>query len=279
MLTIEEIENRIWDTWDTGGINEEDYREFEEIINKNNPEDNPELIRLLAEIHIHHSNQLLRNAADLCYEYLPTYPDHVRIHDYFNIGMKGIESDFKKRSHNKIIKFYKKFLEEHPKSIIARRLLIENLISNYRFDESLYEIDKFEKINGSKYYMDVHIGEIQFLKGNKERAFEIWDKVLADNNSEYRAYFSVADLLASYGVYEKAIPLYEKSFYLQIKPRNIDGLISLSQIYEIKELPVKRLEVVKLILEVYRNDYNVIDGVEVDEWKNLVERLGIEIKK
>lgn len=143
MKSFEFIENIIFDTWDVGGISDEEYTEFEESLLELE-KDNPEVIRLLAEVYIHKSNHILQKAADLCLDGLEKYPAHTGICDYYNIAANGYNVDFKKRNRMRVIDDLARVRSRRPESTITRRILIENLISNYRFDDAIVEIKGFK---------------------------------------------------------------------------------------------------------------------------------------
>ncbi len=272
---LEEITELVWSTWYTKEIEDNEFNRIKEELDKIYKEtNNPECLWLLSELYVHKSNSNKRNGVKYALKGLAKDYNNVGLHDNFVVCSDGTTVDFKKRNNNKIIEYYYDFIEAHPDSLIARRILIENLIDNYRLKEAMHEVQEAYKIAGNKTYLiEFYEGEILFKKGHQEKAMEFWQRICERNKDNYLCYFLLADECANYGMYYTAIEYYKHSFRLQKPPRRIDSLESMVQIYEIKRNYLEALNTVNLILHVYEKDYGLIEGEELKPYLQDKERF------
>lgn len=272
MEYIDRIKDKPWSTWTTEEINN---KEYEQIINNleflyQNTQDS-ECLWLLSELCIHKSNSLKRNGLGYAKKGLSLAFDKPGLHDNHTVCSNGILPDFTKRNHHKLISFYYDFIAKYPESIIAKRIIIEHLIDNYRLTEATEII---ESIKERTFFFEFYKGQILYLQGKHEQAIALWEKTCTEHSENYICYFLYADQLARFARYEKALEYYEKSFQLQQKPRRIDSLIASWQIHEIQKNYQKALEILDLIITVYEQDYEVFQNDdEVLEYIQEKERL------
>ncbi len=268
--TIEQVKDILWSSWYTNGLSDDDYSRYkQEMIEGFNSTNDPEYLFVLSELDVHWMNHKRREIIPTLVDGLKLDDEHSGLHDNLVVAMSGIQADFKKQNKYKLIDFYYRFIDEHPNSLIARRILIENLISNYRFTEAEVQIDYALPLAKDKsFYLLIHIGEIKYMSGNHDEAFSIWNDIIQKFPDDFRCVFAIADLYASFALYDRAIDLYKKSFELQAAPRKIDSLQSLVQIYEIEKDFGNALNITHLILKVYEEDYNLIDGEEVQIYRD-----------
>ncbi|CEN78268.1 tetratricopeptide repeat protein [Paraclostridium sordellii] len=259
---LEEIKNLLWSTWDTTEIG---YNEFniikEKLIQLYEQTNDPECFAIISELHIHKSNSHKRNAREYALKGIKEDINDSFLHGNFAIASNGYWTDFIKRNHNDLIEFYYYFTKKHPEVFIARRLLITNLIDNYRFEEALEEIEnglKFE--NEKNYLLHIYKGEILFRKGRIDEAFEIWSETCRAYSENYICYMAIGNQLANFARYDESIEYLKKSFLVQKIPRKIDALIALVQIFEIKKDYEEALKYTDLILQVYEKDYKIVNG-------------------
>ena len=272
---LEEIKDLVWSTWYTKEIEYNDFNTIKERLSKLYKETNdPECLWLLSELYVHKSNSNKRNGMKYALNGLVQDYNNSGLHDNFVVCSNGIMVDFKKRNHNKIIEYYYDFIKVHPDSLISRRILIENLIDNYRLDEAMVEVNETYKIVGDKtYIIEFYEGEILFKRGYQEKAVKFWRKICERNEDNYLCYFLFAEECANFALYDIAIEYYKSSFEMQKPPRRIDSLISIFQIYEIKRNYYEALNTINLILSVYEKDYGVTDGEELEPYLHDRDRI------
>ncbi len=199
-----------------------------------------------------------KKMAELSKKGIELSPHHGGLHDTFSVSQSGPEFDFKKKSHHKVISYYKNYISKDLDNFIARRVLITNLIDRYRFDEAEEEICKasiFAK--DKKYLMEILEGEIHYKKGNHAKAIKRWEEVLQSNPNNYSCSYLVADQFATFARYDEALKYYQQSYKLQEKPRKIDGLEAMLQIYEMRDDNSKILSILNEIIDIYKEDYNI----------------------
>lgn len=269
---LEEIKELIWSTWYTKEIKDEEFNNIKRKLGKFYEEtNNPECLWLISELYIQKINSNKRIGLDYALNGLDKDYNNSGLHDNYVVCSNGIMVDFKKRNHHKIIEYYYDFIKLHPDSLIARRILIENLIDNFRFDEARIEVNEAYKIAGNKTCLiEFYEGEIFFKSGYQEKAVEFWKSICERNNDNYICYFLLGEEYANFARYDEAIEYYKHSFEMQKSPRKIDSLISMFQIYEIKKSYFEALNTINLILSVYEKDYGVINGEEIKPY--LIDR-------
>lgn len=272
---LEEIKGLLWSTWYTKEIEYNEFNSIKERLSKlYKKTKDAECLWLLSELYIHKSNSNKRDGMRYALNGLVQDYNNSGLHDNFVVCSNGIMVDFKKRNHNKIIEYYYDFIKEHPDSLISRRILIENLIDNYRFDEAIVEVKETYKIAGDKkYIIELYEGEILFKRGYQEKAVEFWKKICERNEDNYLCYFLFAEECANFALYDIAIEYYKRSFEMQKPPRRIDSLISIFQIYEIKRNYYEALNTINLILSVYEKDYGLTDGEELKPYLYDMDRI------
>lgn len=163
-----------------------------------------ECLWLLSELYVHKSNSNKRDAMKYALNGLVQDYNNSGLHDNFVVCSNGIMVDFKKRNHNKIIEYYYYFIKVHPDSLISRRILIENLIDNYRLDEAMVEVKETYKIAGDKrYIIEFYEGEILFKRGYQEKAVEFWRKICERNEDKRNYYEALNTINLILSVYEK----------------------------------------------------------------------------
>jgi len=96
--------------------------------------------------------------------------------------------------------------------------------------------------------------------------------IYLEKNQEWQAYFLVAGRYASRGEYEKAIALFEKSFDLQPKPRYIDHLESIAQLYLRMYKKNEAKHAYKRELQLLKEEWQQDDSADVQRVKALLAK-------
>jgi len=272
---IEEIKELIWSTWDTKEISDIEFNQLHQEIDQLYLEtNNAECLWLISELHLHKLVACKRKTAHHALVALEKDYNNPGLHDNLSAGYSGCEVDFKKKNHHQLISFYYDFIKHHPDSLIARRILIENLIDNYRFKEATEQIAVASMIAGDKLFLiEFHTGEILYKEGKTEQAITHWQNICARNSENWLCYFALGDQYANFARYTEALVAYQQSFEMQKAPRRIDSLISMVQIYEIQHNYPQAIETLNQILTVYKDDYAICDGEEIKPYLLDKERL------
>lgn len=263
--SLEQIKELLWSTWDTKEIGDSEFNIIKSKLKQLYGQSNdPECLAIISELHIHKSNSHKRGAKRYALEGLKQDCNSTFMHDNYNIASNGVWVDFIKNNHNDIIEYYYDFIKDNPDVFIARIILVENLIDNYRFDEANIEIEKALKLETEKtYLMEIYKGEILYKKGKIDEAIELWNKICDKNKDNYKCFISIANQYANFARYKEAIEFYKIAFDMQEAPRKLDSLVAMVKIFEIIKDYKSALEVTNFILKTYESDYNITDGEDL----------------
>ena len=89
---------------------------------------------------IHNAQGGLQEAIAYATEALPELGNSDALHESFLVASGGYNGDFKNRNHRKLIEYYTIFCKLYPDSYVARKILILNLLDDYRLEEAEVEI-------------------------------------------------------------------------------------------------------------------------------------------
>jgi|GEM_PF-1918996 len=272
---IDEIKDRLWVTWETDDIGDDEYESLENELEKLAAESkDQECLFALSQLHLHKANACKRAAARYALQGLAIDPCHTGLHDDFNTANNGGGGDFNHRNHHRIIDHYYRFTGEHPDCFIARRILIENLIDNNRLEEAKLEIRKAREEAGSKaFYLDYYQGEVLQREGRWDEAVRKWEQAIADNPTNSACLFQYAEEHAKIRDYAVAKEYYRISFELQDRPRKVDALIATLQLLEMERDQRGALAIADEIIGVYKEDYGIVDGPEVQRYLEKRQQL------
>ena len=175
-------------------------------------------------------------------------------------------------NHFTVIQYFKEFLVKNPKNFLGLYAIIENLLSDGRYDEAVPYIKEIGEVRQNNQAL-MYAGDVAFGKGRIEEAKELWNRAVETHPDEWQAYCSRADRLKKLGMLEEAIADYEKCVEMQEAPHIIDGLYSLAQVYEAMGDYETAISDNERIIEYLAADFEILDGEQVDSRKREIERL------
>ena len=186
-------------------------------------------LTVLGDLYYEYAIRLDEKAAAYTKQALALNPDDKSLHNTFHNAMHGGRLDWNVANHTALIQYYQNFVQEHPTITRAYLYLLDNLIDDGRLDEAIKVLERrrtvIQDCFNDFYRLLIYESTNGFQATRKE-----YDNYL-EENQEWQAYFLVAGRYASHGEYIKAIALFETSFELQPKPRYIDHLESIAQLY------------------------------------------------
>lgn len=259
---LDEIKNNIFTEWDTN-IRDKSDEIIAELKAVYEQTSDPECLWLISELLIHNAQGGLQEAIAYATEALPELGNSDALHESFLVASGGYNGDFKNRNHRKLIEYYTIFCKLYPDSYVARKILILNLLDDYRLEEAEVEIRAAMKNfpdHGDE--LAIYYGEYCFRLGKQKKAKQIWKTIATAADSD-RLHYELAEVYAKFGLYKFAERHYKKSFALETPPRRIDALISLMHIYEIRGDYRSALRYNNKIIEVFKKDYNITRGLEL----------------
>ena len=192
------------------------------------------------------------------------------IHDNYIFGSGNINLDFNKKCENSPILFYIEYSKKFPKSIIARRILIESYIEYMQIDKAEIEIQGcINKYKENSLLFSVYHCRVLFLKGHSEEAITKLNRMVSNSNS-YKILLMIAETFTQMGMFKPAYEIYEKANISQTTGnRKIDALLAQINILTLIEQTDSIQKHIDNILEIYKTDYGIINGEEINEIKNL----------
>ena len=98
-----------------------------------------------------------------------------------------------------------------PNTFIYFDRLIECEIELKKYDRALERVQKYKKNGSNKALTGVLEGEIQFFMGNKELAFDLWNKNIKAHPKMLQLYINTARTMVNRKAFEQALSVYEKA--------------------------------------------------------------------
>ena len=227
-------------------------------------------LTLLGDLYHEYALKLDEKAAAYTKQALALNPDDKTLHNTFHHAMHGGRLDWNVANHSELIQYYQNFIQEHPKITRAYLYLLDNLIDDGRLDEAIKVLERrstvIQDCFNDFYHLLIHESTYGFQATCKE--YDIY----LEKNQEWQAYFLVAGRYASHGEYEKAISLFEKSFALQPKPRYIDHLESIAQLYLRMHQNNNAKQAYKRELQLLKEEWQQEDSADVQRVKALLAK-------
>ena len=268
---MERIQNMIWDEWELDRVTAE--REIAFLLEKGRREpSNGRVYELLANLENHRAESRRRKAAEYAKEALTREPGLRGAHGELVRAMGGQAADWYVASHHKLIDWYKRYLEKNPTDWRGHMWLIDNLIDDRRFDEARDYCERLAKIHHT-FRGTLYRGLIDWYEGNRDEAAAIWEQMCRDHPDEWLVWFSMGDILARMGEYERAVAHYQKALKVQTQPRYVDCLASISVARELMGDIPGAIASLEEEIAVLAEDWDTTTGETVDAVRREIERL------
>lgn len=264
---LAEIKDILWDNWYSNNVDDKSFASIEsELHDIHTATKENDCLWLISELYHFRVDQSKRKVSHYAFMALESDPDNAAIHDNLTYGNNVRFNNFKTVSHNELIEFYHEFIDKHPDSLIAHRILLECLIDNYRFAEALNIIEiSRSRFHSKTFLWDLYFGEILFRSGEQGKAQELWDRVCVENKDNFLCLSRLGDYYANFCLYDNAVITYTNAHELQKPPRKIDPLIGIYKIHEIRKEYAKSLATIDQIIEVYKTDWDTENGIDIED--------------
>lgn len=267
---MERIQNMLWDDRYYDPKEVEDIREF--LLHKGRRErDNGAPYELLAQMENHLADEHREKAEEYAKEALKRTPDLRNAHSELNVAMGGKCPDWNGCNHYLQIKYYQNYIQKNPNDWRAYMWLMDQLIDDYRLAEAEAYCDQFDAINNT-YRVDLYRGMIAWQRGERERAFQIWERMEAENPDEWCVYHNIGDYLVRSARYEEGMAYYRKALDVQNIPQLVDPLQAMAQLCEILGDIPGAIAARKEEADILENQWN-ISGEELNCVLRDIERL------
>ena len=261
LIPDDSILDQIWDHWESNELTVNALLDIIPSVSDN---------RALSEIWHLISIKALQHTKKYAADSLKNNCDKPWIHDNIIFGSGTINLDFIKKAQNSVIPFYTNYLKQFPESIISRRIMIESYIDMMLLDKAEAEInwcrDKFRENT----LFDIYHCRVLFLKGLREEAISELNSIVSYSNS-YGILLNIAETFTQMGMFKQAYGIYEKANASQSTAnRKIDALLAQINIQILIEQTDYIQKHIDDILEIYKTDYGITSGDEINKIKKIV---------
>lgn len=255
-------------------ISKDDYNYAEQFLKDklNDDEKKAQCLTLLAELHIHRSEEHRELASLYAKNALTLAPDNKANHNALRDAENGVILDWNFSNHHKLIEYYKNFVPNNPNYWRGYTILMDILIADGRCTEAKEILEKLNKIHPG-YLYQLYGGLICKEEGNLSKALTLWDEMTKQYPDEWRAWVSMGDCMAKLCRYDEAIECYSKGCKLQPSPKYTDSFIAISHIYEIQGKYDKAIDKFQQVIKLIETDWKVTEGESVDYYEREIEKL------
>jgi len=267
---MERIQNMLWDDRYYDPKEVEDTRKF--LLDKGRREpENGEVYALLAEMENHLAGEHREKAEEYAKEALRRVPGLRNAHSELNAAMGGMCPDWNGCNHYLQIKYYQEYLQKNPDDWRGYMWLMDQLIDDYRLEEAEACLSEFARINNT-YRVALYRGKIAWQRGERDRAFQIWKQMEAENPDEWCVYHDIGDYLVRTGRCDEGMTYYRKALDVQKTPPLVDPLQAMAQLCEIRGDISGAIAARKEEADIIENQWK-ITGEELDCVLRDIERL------
>lgn len=261
-------------------ISKDDFTYAEQFLKEklNDDEKRPQCFTLLAELHIHRSEEHRELASHYAKDALILAPNNKRNHNALRDAENGVIFDWNFSNHHKLIEYYKSFVPNHPDYWRGYVWLMNYLLADGRCAEAKEILEKLNEFHPG-YLYQLYGGLICREECNLAQALVLWEQMTELYPHDWRAWSSRGDCMAKLCRYDEAIEYYSKGHELQPNPKYTDSLIAISHIYEIQGKYDKAIEKLEEIIALLESDWNVTEGKTVDSHKGEIEHFKTLLKK
>lgn len=255
-------------------ISEEKFTETEKFLVDLLKEDRrcSKALYLLAELYNHKGDRAKETAAEYAKKALEIKPNEKHYHLILIKACNGAFGDSYCNRHEDLINFYKKFISKNKDSRLGMVFYLDQLMADRRLSEAKEVLDKVKAL-GDNVENLAYEGDIEFAKGNVEKAVELWNNNVEKFKENSLAYFIRAESFMKLERYSEAIKDFRTALDKQEKPKYPEMAEALSQAYEISGQYNDAIEANEEKIKILKEDYGIVDGELVDEALREIERL------
>lgn len=185
---------------------------------------------------------------------------------------RGHFTDWNYHNHRNLISYYREFCDKNPEYTRGFMYLLDHLIVDGRLVEAEETLKKMRKVD-TTFRSEWYEGQIANKSGHREKAFKIFDSMVASDTENWLVWATRADEYARVNRYDEAIIDYKKSHDLQPKPRYIDAYQCMAHIYEIQGKYDEAILMWKDSIKLLRDDWSITFGKQVDKPQGEIKRL------
>lgn len=233
----------------------------------------PKCLTLLSSLYNLKSEEYASLAEYYAKEALLLEPENKENHVNLRAAQHGTFADWNFFNHSQRIRFYQDFVAKNPDYPRGYLWLLDELIADNRCDEADAILNKLAALDSSC-RVPLYRGKIIWARGAHDRALEIWRSMARQFTDDWLAQSCMADCLAHAGLYDEAIPYFQKALELQPAPRYTDSPMSIALIYEIQGRYEDAVRAWEEVIRLCKEEWHFTDGeIAVDRPKEEIARL------
>lgn len=272
-VTVQGIIDNLYENWDSYTIDDKYFQtQLDSLLSIKETADDPKWFSVLSEIYHLWAIKKIVKIKEYAKQAMEKGSRDSAVFDNLLFGCNIQNNDFSKSSFHLVIDEIEKSNSSMASTVLSDRILVECLLASNRLAEAESKIDIVKERHPGDIW-SIYRGELLYKKGNHKEAIHLWETVKDGNKTNYQFNLMIANNLAKYGLYEMAKSAYEDTFEMQLKPRKIDSLLALIRINEILGMYDNAICIIKRIVELYKTDYEIEYGNEIDEQLNEIERI------
>ena len=283
-LTAEQRMNRIENRLDVeDDLPQDVFRAYEEFLNTQLAAEMSKnrAAELMAYLYWHRMNAAAQKVSRYAREAIRRAPGEKKCQWMLGQAERHAVWDWNIANHNTAIDFYRGIVEENPDVRQPYQYLIDNLIADHRADEAERYLDRLCALKDTNPVLcKVYRAYIALARFDEKTADQIMEALVRENPDHAGYLFEAAQYRAMKCDYGKAIEYYEQSFEKDPdRPRFIDALQGIADIYEIMGDYRKAAETCDRIIGLLKTEWNMTEEVELKEIMKRKERLLEKLQK
>lgn len=230
--------------------------------------------RILADLYNSKGKAYKAIASEYARKAVTLNPNDKGSHTALIVSESGAFGDYYCNRHTELIDFYKELIKNEAIGRISYAFYFDQLMDDRRYEEAKQVLEKLKNFGPNVENLAFE-GDIEFEQGNEEEALSLWNKNVKENKENPWAYFLRGERLVNIGKNKEAIVDYIKTMELQEKPRLVDPLAALAQVYEIEGEISKAIEAQEEKIRILKEEHEISNGELIDEALREIKRLKI----
>ena len=175
--------------------------------------------------------------------------------------------DWDMSNHTEAINFYRDLYNNNKTSGLSLCFLIDNLIADKRADEAENYIKEYERLCPHNIALiAAYKAGVALARYDEALADSIMNSLEVEHGDDPSCLFEIAQYYAKKAQYEKAINYFAESFEKETKrPRYVDALLSIANIYDIMGNIKKEVEAYDRIIACSKEEWGMSEEVELKD--------------
>ena len=235
------------------------FREYEEFLKTqlDDAQNKRRAAGLLAYLYWHRMNACAQKAARYAKDVIRMAPGEKDCQWVLGRAEGHASRDWNISNHTKAVEFWRGVVEENPGVRLPYLYLIDNLLADHRADEAERYLERASRLPDARpVKVQVYRAHIALARFDEKTADDIIEGLVAAHPEDSICLFEAAQYYAKKCDYARAVELYELSFEKETRrPRFIDELMGIADIYEITGAYEKAAETQGRIIDLLENEW------------------------